>query len=465
MDLEKLKDSYGDILIVEDEIIHLEYLKELLVKEGYQILPALDGQIALRTIEANTPDLILMDIKLPDISGIELTKIIKAEDRTKNIPIIFLSSIRETKLKIEALKSGGVDFVTKPFKAGELLERVKIQLKISRMQLKLEAQAKKLKKEIESRKQTEIKNIQFSRIIEDSLNEIYLFKTDTLLFVQANKAVQTNLGYTIDELMVMTPLDINPVFTLDSFEDKIQPLRNSKKKQLVFETIHKRKNGTLYNTEVYLQIMIINEQELFSAIILDITNRKKMEKELNENRQLLNFTQELTKVGGWKYKVKEQEMFWTEEVYLIHDIDINEIEDGSTKHIEDGIMCYDEEDRSIVMEAFEKCYTLGISYDMIFPFTTFNNKRIWIRTSAQAIRVNGEIVSVIGNIMDITESKNSEIELSKYRNHLEELVKERTEKLEKQNEELEHLNKLFVDREFRIKDLRDRVKELEGKSL
>ena len=465
MDLEKIKDSFGDILIVEDEIINIKYLTEILVKEGYQIRPAMDANIALRTIEAKIPDLILMDIKLPDISGIELVRKIKTQESTKNIPIIFISSIVETNLKVEALESGGVDYITKPFQTRELLERIKIQLKISRMQLKLETQANDLKKEIEIRKQFEVKSQQYNRIIEDSLNEIYLFKTDTLTFVQANKAAQTNLEYTMEELLEMTPIDIKPDFTLESFEKKIEPLKNGKIKQLVFETIHKRKNKTLYNTEVHLQLIKINEEEFFSAIILDITDRKKIELELNDNRKLLNFTQELTKVGGWKYKVKEQEMFWTDEMYLIHDIDINDIKDGSTNYIEMGIKCYAEKDRLAIMEAFEKCCTQGIPYDRVFPFTTLKNKRIWIRTSAQAIKVDEEIVSVIGNIMDITEAKNSEIELSKYRNHLEKLVKERTEKLEKQNAELEHFNELFVDREFRIKELRDRVKELEEKGI
>jgi len=198
-------------------------------------------------------------------------------------------------------------------------------------------------------------------------------------------------------------------------------------------------------------------------VVSDITQKHTLETQLKENTSLLNFTQELTKVGGWKYSIQEKKMFWTNEMYLLHDIDLNEIEYGSSKHIDEGIMCYDEEDRPKILEAFEKCCSQGIPYDMIFPFTTFKNKRIWIRTSAQAIRSDGKITSVIGNLMDITTTKNSEIELSQYRNHLEELVKERTEKLEKQNAELEHFNELFVNREFRIKELKDRIKKLEGK--
>ncbi len=225
----------------------------------------------------------------------------------------------------------------------------------------------------------------------------------------------------------------------------------------------------------------------------DITERKKVEEELQKNEALLNSTQQLTKVGGWKWNIENQTMFWTDETYRIHEIDSNEIKTGSTKHIEDGIKCYDEKDQLVIMEAFQKCASEGISYDMEFPFTTVKGNKIWIRTTAEAEKENGEIVGVVGNIMDITNRKQVEIELEKHQNNLENLVKEQTDKLEertqkleksqqslvflledmnetkmeleKKNKELKQFNKLFVDREFRIKELRDKVKELEGNVL
>ena len=169
----------------------------------------------------------------------------------------------------------------------------------------------------------------------------------------------------------------------------------------------------------------------------------------------------LSKIGGWKYTIKEGKAFWTDVVYSIHEIDAEKNDTESMNLIEESLKCYNEEDRPVVLEAFEKCCSEGTAYDLIFPFTTFKNNKKWIRTIAQALVVDNEIISVIGNIMDITESKNMETELAEYRSKLEELVKVRTETLEKKNAELEHFNELFVDREFRIKELRDRVKELE----
>jgi len=115
----------------------------------------------------------------------------------------------------------------------------------------------------------------------------------------------------------------------------------------------------------------------------------------------------------------------------------------------------------VIMAAFRRCAEKGQSYDLEFPFTTTKGRRIWIRTVAEPVIKGDRVVKIVGNIMDITESKQAEEELEKHREHLEELVRERTAELEAKNTELERMNDLFVGRELRIKELRDRVRELE----
>ena len=123
-------------------------------------------------------------------------------------------------------------------------------------------------------KRTEEKNLRFSRIFEDSLNEIYLFETDTLKFTQVNSAGQDNLGYTMEELLELTTLDIKPEITAKSFAKLVAPLRKGESERVVFETVHKRKDGSLYDVEIHLQLLHYENDPLFSAIILDITERK-----------------------------------------------------------------------------------------------------------------------------------------------------------------------------------------------
>lgn len=136
--------------------------------------------------------------------------------------------------------------------------------------------------------------------------------------------------------------------------------------------------------------------------------QKQVVRRLLQSESLLNATQQLTKVGGWEWDVEKQTMFWTDEVYRIHEIQLNKITPGSMKHIEQGIECYDPEDRLLIMAAFRLCLEKGQAYDLEFPFTTTMGCRIWVRTVAKPVLNGGKVVKIIGNIMDITERKRIE---------------------------------------------------------
>ena len=110
-----------------------------------------------------------------------------------------------------------------------------------------------------------------------SLNEIYLFEIDTLKFTQVNKGARRNLGYTQSELQYLTPVDIKPEYTEETFAKIIQPLKDDTIDNLIFETRHQRKDGTQYPVEVYLQKAIVPNVQIYIAIILDITQRKEAE--------------------------------------------------------------------------------------------------------------------------------------------------------------------------------------------
>lgn len=130
------------------------------------------------------------------------------------------------------------------------------------------------------KKKTDEQIKRFSRIFEDSLNEIFLFDEATLKFIQVNNAAQNNLGYSMAELQKMTPLDIKPEFTAELFTKLVAPLNKGKKQKIFFETVHQRKDKSLYDVEVHLQLLHFENEDIFAAIIMDITERKKAEGEL-----------------------------------------------------------------------------------------------------------------------------------------------------------------------------------------
>ncbi len=142
--------------------------------------------------------------------------------------------------------------------------------------------SKRLTKVIYERNEAEKNSLRLGSILEQSSNEIYIFDVDTLHFIQVNQGARHNLNYSMDELKHLTPIDIKPNFTKQQFYDFIKPLQEGLQQQLVFETIHQRKDASTYLVEVNLQIYRDSETPIYYAIINDITDRKRIDKELLE---------------------------------------------------------------------------------------------------------------------------------------------------------------------------------------
>lgn len=132
--------------------------------------------------------------------------------------------------------------------------------------------------DITARKHAENLERQFGRLLQSSFNEIYLFDAGSLRFLESSEGARKTLGYSADELNRMTPLDIKPSFTRASFEQLLAPLRSGEQASLLFETFHRRKDGTTYPVEVRLQYMDVHPP-VFLAIILDISERLRLEEE------------------------------------------------------------------------------------------------------------------------------------------------------------------------------------------
>jgi len=134
----------SDILVVDDTYANLQLLSGMLKERGYKVRPALSGELALQTARHSAPDLILLDITMPGLSGYDVAAELKKDPILREIPIIFLSALTETLDKVRAFASGGVDYVTKPFQFEEVAARVEAHLKIHRLQLELEQRNREL---------------------------------------------------------------------------------------------------------------------------------------------------------------------------------------------------------------------------------------------------------------------------------------------------------------------------------
>jgi DNA-binding response OmpR family regulator len=119
-----------NILVVDDTPLNLLLLVDILSKDGYQVNSVNSGELALAAVKNNPPDLILLDIMMPDMDGYEVCEKLKENHLTQGIPIIFISALGENSDKIRAFDAGGIDYIVKPLKPKEVLARVRNHLKM-----------------------------------------------------------------------------------------------------------------------------------------------------------------------------------------------------------------------------------------------------------------------------------------------------------------------------------------------
>ena len=136
----QLEQPKGDILIIDDTLENLQILSQILSEAGYEVRPARNGKLALKLAGTSQPDLILLDIIMPDMDGYAVCQALKENELTRDIPIIFVSALSKAFDKVRAFTVGGVDYVTKPFQHEEVLARVRMHLMLRHQQQRIQEQ-------------------------------------------------------------------------------------------------------------------------------------------------------------------------------------------------------------------------------------------------------------------------------------------------------------------------------------
>jgi PAS domain S-box-containing protein len=201
--LEALPSSSENILIVDDSPVNLSFLTDLLEWEGYEVRQAGNGEQALRAVQALLPDLILLDIQLPDMNGYEICGQLKESEHTQNIPVIFISGATPPFETFKSFRVGGVDHISKPFDPNEVLARVATQLSLWRTKKILIEKNRQLQAEINERKRAEAalrkSEEKFRDLVENINDVIYeIDKNGNLTYV--SPVVESISGYTQEEI-------------------------------------------------------------------------------------------------------------------------------------------------------------------------------------------------------------------------------------------------------------------------
>lgn len=154
-----------NILVVDDTPDNLRLLSAMLTTQGYEVRKALNGKMALNACQINLPDLILLDINMPDMDGYEVCQQLKADETTRIVPVIFISALDDVLDKVKAFDVGGSDYITKPFHAAEVISRIDNQINLRSLQIKLHEKNIDLQKTIKDLKAAQVRQIQNEKMV------------------------------------------------------------------------------------------------------------------------------------------------------------------------------------------------------------------------------------------------------------------------------------------------------------
>lgn len=301
------------ILVVDDTVENLRVLSIALTKQGYDVRGVVNGAMALRAAQADPPDLILLDIRMPGMDGYEVCRCLKEANQTREIPIIFLSALGDSLDKVQAFAVGGADYVTKPFQLDEVLVRVKNQLDVrvahNMVQeinhiLEQQVQARTaelaianqtLRQEIEDRKRIEADLRESEaryRLVADNITDLVGLHDLQGRFIYVSPSCDRLLGYAAPDLME------KPLYDLIHGEDRervhlqIQAGLNHREiLQLVYRVQNKAEHELWLETSVRPIINAQGQVEQFQTASRDVTKRMAIAEQLRRQALYDDLTQ------------------------------------------------------------------------------------------------------------------------------------------------------------------------------
>lgn len=265
----------ADILAIDDTPENLALLSQMLTEKGYKVRSVTKGSTAIRGANAAPPDLILLDVKMPEMNGYEVCQHLKSHERTRDIPIIFISALGDVFDKVRAFQVGGVDYITKPFQVEEVLARLDTHLTIRNLQLKLEAQNSQLQQEIAEKTAAEDK---FAKAFRACPNPIAIATYQSGQVLEVNRSFLQMSGYTATEVIARK---LEQIYSESAWKVYQQALQKSETRGFVrnLELEFPTKSGRVKTVLLSLDLIDLGGTKCTLQIMNDITERKRLENE------------------------------------------------------------------------------------------------------------------------------------------------------------------------------------------
>ncbi|UCE83684.1 MAG: PAS domain S-box protein, partial [Deltaproteobacteria bacterium] len=359
----------GHILIVDDEVPNLKLLAEYLGQAGYQVRPAERPQLAIDSALAKPPVLILLDVKMPEMDGFEVCKRLKQDERTRDIPIIFISALQDVQDRVRGFEAGGVDFISKPFQKEEVLARVRTHLELRNMQLHLEEMVAKRTAEVIDREQL------FRAIFEQAAVGIAHISPEGR-FLRINKKFCDIVGYSQEEMIALTFQDITHPDDLDVDLEYVRQMLNGEIETYSMDKRYYRKDGSTVwvNLTVSLLFDRGSSPNYFVSVIKDISDRKQAEEALRKSRDFLEHLTSAVPDAIFSIKMPERTIIWVNDSF--------------------NVMGYEPEE--YVGQTVEKYYANPEDYELVgnLQQDAIRKGDDMIRSEVMALRKDGRVIPV-----------------------------------------------------------------------
>ena len=285
-----MDNSQIKVLVVDDQPSNLRFLSKLLTAQGYQVYRALCGQLALNLAIAHCPDLILLDIRMPEMNGYEVCRRLKATAETEQIPVIFLSVLDEMNDKLQAFRVGGADYITKPFQVEEVLARIDKQVGLQKLQQQLKEQNYQLQQSqslLASILNSSLDGVVAYSAVRNSEGNIVDFQ-----WLLINPAAEKFYGLLLNEIVGKNLLaELSQFRNNGLFDLYVSVVETGETVDREFSYEHER------DTIVWLHIVAVKLNDGLAVTFRNITDRKRAEIALRDSEERFRAIFEQAAVG------------------------------------------------------------------------------------------------------------------------------------------------------------------------
>jgi PAS domain S-box-containing protein len=413
------------ILLIDDTSSNLSIAANLLENRGYRVAVAQDGEEGVHRAVVTQPDLIMLDVMLPGVDGFEICRMLKAQESTRDIPVIFMTALAEPESKVRGFEAGGVDYVTKPLQIDEVIARVETHLKLHAMQRQLEAQNLLLEQhsaELERRVAERTRALtesecQFRTLAENLPDHIVRYDS-TCHATYFNPAITKNLAQEFQPVLGMAPdlshASIKPAQAYQNLLEKVLATGESDEMELDVQdtdgaprTHHVRMVAERDSTGTVVGVLTIGR---------DITERRRSERALQESERRYREIFENSADALYLIEVTPEGRFrnlafnaaFEKSTGLSREMLIGRDAGGITQDADVSDAVVAQETARVVVEKYRNCFKAGVTIEADSVLDLPSGHRHYHSSLVPLRDASGRIYRILGMARDITHHKQME---------------------------------------------------------